>query len=130
MIQPDLQGSFICEDVRQEMNGMHSLVGVLSAVPAPALPIRLLKLCLWTRWCSGAGKFRQVSKIVTPDDHGVVGESVVDFQLREMESHTTNVHYFTGIQFQEFGVHHVEIYLDDELVLRFPLPVLQIKQNG
>ena len=46
-----------------------------------------------------------------------------------MEGHATNVHYFGGVQFQQFGMHHVEIYLGDELRLRFPLPVVQVKQG-
>jgi hypothetical protein len=36
------------------------------------------------------------------------------------------VHYFGGVQFQQFGMHHVEIYLEDELRLRFPLPVVRV----
>ena len=43
-----------------------------------------------------------------------------------MEGHATNVHYFGGVQFQQFGFHHVEIYLEDELRLRFPLPVVRV----
>jgi hypothetical protein len=31
------------------------------------------------------------------------------------------------VQFQQFGLHHVEVYLGDELRLRFPLPVIQVK---
>jgi hypothetical protein len=33
------------------------------------------------------------------------------------------------VQFQQFGLHHVEIYLANELRLRFPLPVVQVKIN-
>jgi hypothetical protein len=50
----------------------------------------------------------------------------VEFELKEMEGHATNVHYFGGVQFQQFGLHHVEIYLGDELRLRFPLPVVRL----
>ena len=32
---PDLQSAVICEDVRCEINGMQTLVGVLSVIPAP-----------------------------------------------------------------------------------------------
>ena len=44
-----------------------------------------------------------------------------------MEGHATNVHYFGGVQFQQYGLHHVEIYLGDELRLRFPLPVVRVR---
>ncbi len=80
VILPDLQSAVICEDVRCEVNGMQTLVGV-------------------------------------------------EFVLKEMEGHATNVHYFGGVQFQQYGMHHVEIYLENELQLRFPLPVIQVQQR-
>ena len=57
----------------------------------------------------------------------IIAQAEVDFVLKEMEGHATNVHYFGGVQFQQFGMHHVEIHLGDELRLRFPLPVVEIK---
>jgi len=36
------------------------------------------------------------------------------------------VHDFGGIQLQQFGLHHVEIFFENELRLRFPLPVGRI----
>jgi hypothetical protein len=85
-----------------------------------------MRLCIWTRWCSGAGKFRQKSRIVGVDEQQVIGQAEVEFALKEMEAHATNVHYFGGIQFQQYGLHHVEIYLENELRMRFPLPVIQV----
>ena len=123
-----IQSCVLCEDVRCEFNGMQTLVGVLNIVPTPKLPVNYLRLCIWTRWCSGAGRFHQRSKIVGPDDAQTVAQAEVDFDLKEMEGHATNVHYFGGVQFQQFGLHHVEVYLGDELRLRFPLPVIQVKQ--
>lgn len=130
IISPDLQSSVLCEDVRCEFNGMQTLVGVLNVIPTPKLPVNYMRLCIWTRWCSGAGRFRQRSKIVGPDDTQIIAQAEVEFVLKEMEGHATNVHYFGGLQFQQFGMHHVEIYLGDELRLRFPLPVIQVKPPG
>ena len=126
-ILPDLQSCVLCEDVRCEFNGMNTLVGVLNVIAAPSLPINYLRLCIWTRWCSGMGKFKQRSRIVGVDEQNVLAQAEVEFVLKEMEGHATNVHYFSGVQFQQFGLHHVEIYLGDELRLRFPLPVIQLK---
>ena len=124
---PDLQASLLCEDVRQEMNGMQSLVGVLNVIPARTLPVGLLKLCVWTRWCEGIGRFRQGSRILGIDEDQVIAETSIDFELKELDGHVTNVNLFTGIQFQQFGLHHVEIRLDDELFLRYPLPVVRVQ---
>jgi hypothetical protein len=129
VILPDLQSAVICEDVRCEVNGMQTLVGVLSVIPAPSLPINYFRLCIWTRWCSGSGKFHQKSRLVGVDEQQVVAQAEVEFVLKEMEGHATNVHYFGGVQFQQYGMHHVEIYLENELRLRFPLPVIQVQQQ-
>src|SRR5690349_3856796 len=74
-ILPDLQSAVICEDVRCEINGMQTLVGVLSVIPAPALPINYMRLCIWTRWCSGAGKFRQKARIIGVDEQHVIAQA-------------------------------------------------------
>ena len=128
-ILPDLQSCVLCEDVRHEFNGMQTLVGVVNVVPAPQLPITCMRLCIWSRWCSGSGKFKQRSRIVGVDEQQVIAQAEVEFELKEMEGHATNVHYFGGVQFQQFGLHHVEIYLEDELRLRFPLPVVRIQRK-
>jgi len=125
-ILPDLQSAVLCEDVRCEINGMQTLVGVINIIPAPALPVNCYRLCIWSRWCSGAGKFRQRSRIIGVDEQQVLAQAEVEFELREMEGHATNVHYFGGVQFQQYGLHHVEIFLENELRLRFPLPVVRM----
>src|ERR1051326_9296932 len=125
-ILPDLQSCVLCEDVRCEFNGMQTLVGVLNVVAAPGLPINYLRLCIWSRWCSGSGRFTQRSRLLGVDEQNVLAQAEVQFELKEMEGHATNVTSFGGVQFQQFGLHHVEIYLENELRLRFPLPVVKI----
>jgi hypothetical protein len=67
--------------------------------------------------------------VILPDLQSAVICEDVEFVLKEMEGHATNVHYFGGVQFQQYGMHHVEIYLENELQLRFPLPVIQVQQR-
>lgn len=128
-ILPDLQGALLCEDVRAEVSGQQTLVGIIAALPAPSLPIGFFKLCLWTRWCGGQGAFRQRSVILSSQDEQIVGEAQVDFTLQGLDSHATNVHVFGGLKFEHWGVHAIEIHLDGELKLRFPLPVVRIQQG-
>ena len=130
LILPDLQASLLCEDVRAEISGQQTLVGVITVIPAPMLPVAFFKLCLWTRWCGGEGTFTQRSLIISSEDEQILAESKVSFTLYELVGNATNVHVFGGVKFEKFGIHHVEIHLDDELKLRFPLPVLQIVQPG
>ena len=125
-VPPDLQASVICEDVRQEVNGMQTLVGIINMIPARVLPVAVLKLCVWTRWCGGIGRFRQTSRILGVDEENVLAESQIEFELKVLESHVTNVNLFTAVQFQQYGLHSVEILLENELRIRYPLPVVKI----
>ena len=49
------------------------------------------------------------------------------FQLPALDAHATNVHVFGGIQFTRQGIYTVEIKIDGELRLRFPLPVVPLQ---
>jgi hypothetical protein len=127
---PDLQASFVCEDVRVEASGSHSIVGIINFIGAPSLPIQVIKLCVWTRWSSGVGQFEQATRLIGPDDETVLAAATTTFHLGHEESHTTNVNIFGGVQFTQAGAHHVEIILDGEMKLRFPLRVVLPPAGG
>ncbi len=129
-IHPDLQASVLCEDVRNEIGGLQTLVGIIAAIPAPALPVRFFKLCLWSRWCGGQGNFLQQSFILGPEEGEPIVSAEVKFTLQNMEANATNVNFFGGIQFSNFGIHHVEIHLNKQLRLRFPFNVVQVTGSG
>src|SRR5947208_7470728 len=93
VILPDLQSCVLCEDVRHELNGMQTLVGVVNVVPAPQLPITCMRLCFWSRWCSGAGKLKQRSRIVGVDEQQVLAQAEVVLELKEMEGDATTDQY-------------------------------------
>ena len=121
---PDLQASFACEDVRVEASGAHTIVGIINFIGAPALPIQIIKMCVWTRWSSGIGQFEQTTRLIGPDEETQLAMATTKFQLGNEESHTTNINIFGGVQFTQVGAHHVEILLDGEMKLRFPVRVV------
>lgn len=122
---PDLQASFLCEDVRLEANGGNSIVGIINFIGAPQFPVRVHRLCVWTRWCSGSGTFTQKTKVVLPDDQTTLAEATTEFNLNHQEGHATNINFMGGMEFPHNGIYHIEIYLDDHLKLRYPLPLLK-----
>jgi hypothetical protein len=124
---PDLQASFACEDVRVEATGAHTVIGIINFIGAPKLPIQVIKMCIWTRWSSGIGQFEQVTRILAPDEETVLASARTQFHLGNEESHTTNVNIFGGLHFQDPGAYHVEILLDGELKLHFPLRVALVQ---
>ena len=130
LIPPDLQAAVFCEDVRTEISGQQTLIGVFGIIPAHVWPIGFFKLCLWTRWCGGTGQFIERSLILGCDDEQPVAQSELEFSLPGPDSYATNVHVLGGVQFQQYGIYHVEILLDNELRMRFPLPVVRVQQPG
>ncbi len=122
-ILPDLQACLLCEEVRQEMNGNFILIGILGVITVPALPISAIRLCIFTRWCCGVGRFRYRYQIVLPDHTNVIATTQGEFELLSVDHHITQMSVFGNIQFQQEGIHWVEVYLEDNLEMRFPIPI-------
>jgi hypothetical protein len=122
-ILPDLQGSLLCEDVRQEVNGNFILVGIIGFVNVPQLPVVAFKLCVFNRWTAGIGQFIESVRLIAPDQTTVIRESKVKFGLQDPTHNATNVTVFGQVKFEQAGAYYVEVLVDDVLKLRFPIPV-------
>jgi hypothetical protein len=127
---PDLQAALLCEDVRIEASGSNTLVGVLHAIATPVLPVRVMKLCVFTRWCSGLGDFSQTTRILSEDESVELGRTETPFKLRNSDNHATNVAVFGGLEFSESGDYPIEILLDGDLKMRFNLRVVQLENTA
>jgi len=122
-ILPDLQGSLLCEDVRQEVNGNFILVGVIGFVNVPQLPVVAFKLCVFNRWAAGIGQFTESVRLIAPDQTTVIRESKVKFGLQDPTHNATNVTVFGQVKFEQQGAYFIEVMVDDVLKLRYPIPV-------
>ena len=132
-ILPDLQCSLLCEDVRPEASGNFILVGILSLIRVPQLPVTALKLCIFNRWTAGMGTFTEETRLVGPDQTTVLRKSAVKFTLNDPSHNATNVTMLTQVEFKEPGTYYVEVLVDDVMKLRYPLPVVVVpppKQQG
>jgi len=126
---PDLQSSLLCDDVRQERNGKFMLIGLFDVIHAEHLPVTFAKLCLVTRWCSGEGVFTQHSRIVHPDQKTVLTEGQpVQVNLPSPEASATSVEVFMNTTFPETGTYWVEILLEQDMKIRYPLRVNRISR--
>jgi len=124
---PDLQSCLICDDVRQERNGKFILIGLFDAIGAPSFPLVYPRFFIVSRWCSGEGSFVQKTRILSPDDVTPAMEGKdITFTLPGPEATVTNVEVFINKSFAMEGTHWVEILLDGDLKLRFPMRVQRI----
>lgn len=126
---PDLQSAILCDDVRQERNGKFILIGLFDAIVIPQLPVRYPRLFMVSRWCSGEGEFIQHSRILKPDMSSTLVEGQkIPVRLPSPEATATNVEVFLNVEFRDEGTHWVEILLDGDLKIRYPLRVNIVKQ--
>jgi hypothetical protein len=123
-ILPDLQGSLLCEEVRQEANGNLFLIGVINFVRVPKLPVVAFKLAVFNRWTAGLGQFTETVRLVAPDQITVLRKGEVKFVLQDAAHNATNVTLLAQVEFKAAGTYFVEVLVDDVMKLRYPVPVL------
>ena len=128
---PDLQASLICDDVRQEKNGKFMLIGLFDVIGVPNYPAVFQRICIVNRWCCGKGEFKQRSRIVEAKGNTVLIEGkTVPVILNGNESTATCVELFLNVKFQTEGIYWVEILLNGDLKLRYPLKAQKIQPAG
>jgi hypothetical protein len=121
-MSPDLQMSILCDDVRQERNGKFILIGVFDVIALPAYPAVFQRVCVVNRWCCGQGEFTQQTRIQKADGSGTlaVGREV-KVNLADPEASATSVEFFLNLQFEREGTYWIEVLMDGDLKLRYPL---------
>lgn len=132
-LSPDLQSSLLCDDVRQELNGKFILIGLFEGIAVPAYPAVFQRICLVNRWCCGRGVFKQKSRIIKPDGTTPMAEGKeVDIHLKDEIFTATSVEFFMNVKFDAPGTYWVEVLLDGDIRIRYPLKagVINIQQQN
>ena len=125
---PDLQSSLMCDDVRQERNGKFILIGLYDAIGVPQFPAMFQRICVVNRWCCGQGEFKQHSRILKADGNTPMIEGKeVPVKLPNNEVTATSVEFFLNVKFETEGTYWVEILLDGDLKLRYPLKAKKVE---
>lgn len=121
-IKPNLQFSVVCDDVRREDNGKFMLLGIFEAINAREFPARHHTLFVANRWCKGEGSFTQKIRIINAQDKGAVFQTEEQsFQLSDIDTHHTIISRFNNLLFPNPGKYWVEVFLNNELILNYPI---------
>jgi len=123
---PDLQSSLLCDDVRQERNGKFILIGLFDILAVPSYPAAFHRLCIVNRWCCGLGDFKQRSRILKANGDLLVEGQEVPLKLPDSEATATSVEFFMNVRFEVPATYWVEIMLNGDLKLRYPLRAVKI----
>ena len=127
-IRPNLQFSVLCDDVRREENGKFMLIGLFEAINAKKFPATHPSMYVVNRWCKGEGDFKQKIRILNSQDKGLVFQTDEQvFELTDIDKHHTLVSRFNNLVFKSPGKYWVEILLDGELVLNYPILLKEVQ---
>lgn len=120
----------MCDDIRREDNGKFMLLGLFEAINARKFPATHPALFVINRWCKGQGAFTQKIRIVNSRDKAVVFQTdEQSFELSDIDRHHTLISRFNNLVFPEPGKYWVEVLLDGELVLYYPILLKEMKDE-
>lgn len=129
-IKPNLQFSVLCDDVRREDNGKFILIGLFEAINSPKFPATHAMLFVVNRWCKGEGTFTQKIRIVNPKDNALIFQTDDQvFELGDIDRHHTLVSRFNNLVFPQPGKYWIELLLDNELILNYPILLKEAKNE-
>lgn len=128
-IKPSLNFIIICDDVRQEIGGKISLMGLFENIYATKFPAIHPRLAIMAEWSEGRGEFEVKTRILSPDRKSVVRETVSKIKLNDANFRHRDVSLHLNVDFKIPGTYWIENFLDDELVNSLPLKVVHVKER-
>ena len=128
-VKPSLNFTVICDDVRQEMGGKLSLMGLFENIYAQKFPAVHPRIAILAEWSGGQGEFGIKMRIMAPEGKTVIRETKSKMTLNGVNYKHRDVSLHLNVEFKTAGTYWVENYLDDELINSIPLNVVQVKEQ-
>lgn len=118
--KPILQFSVLCDGVAKQ-GSKPVFIGVFSNFVRVGI---IAQFFIANRWIYGKGTFKQKIAIKDPDLQKIIAEIPdQEFILKEEISSADIVNGFVNVNFEKPGVYWVEISIDNNLVMSYPVPV-------
>jgi hypothetical protein len=129
-IKTRLSYTILCDDVRQEMGGKFSLMGLFESIYAANFPATHHRFAIVNEWIGGRGEFTVRIRLLSPDRESVLSESESKLALfNETQRHRDiSIRYNTA--FKVPGTYWVETVLDDERISIIPLNLQQVSDKN
>jgi uncharacterized protein DUF6941 len=128
-VKPRLSYTLLCDDVRQEMGGKFSLMGLFESIYAGTFPAMHHRFAVINEWTGGRGEFTVRIRLLAPDKEQVLSESETTLSLfNETQRHRDiSVRYNTT--FKVPGTYWIETLLDGERAGMTPLMVQTVTEQ-
>lgn len=128
--KPSLNFTLLCDDVRQEVGGKISLMGIFENIYANNFPAVHPRLATINEWAEGSGEFDATLRILSPDRKTVLRETATRLKLADARYRHRDVSIHLNIEFRDPGTYWIENYLDGILVNSVPLQVILVKEKS
>lgn len=127
--KPTITFTIFCDDVRQEIGGKISLMGIFENIYATSFPAIHPRLAIVTEWTEGKGEYDTNLRILSPDRKTVLRETSSRMRLSETGVRHRDVSIHLNIEFDRPGVYWVEHLLDGEVIHSMPMRVFHVKEQ-
>jgi hypothetical protein len=127
--RPALSFTLVCDDVRQEMGGKVSLMGIFESIFATQFPALQPRIAIMNEWTEGVGEFETVLRILSPDRKTVLRETRGRFKLTDARFRHRDISIHLNMEFKEPGTYWIENAIDGVLVNSVPLQVTRVKDQ-
>ncbi len=128
-IKPRLIYTLICDDVRQEMGGKFSLMGLFESIYANTFPALHHRFAIVNEWTGGRGDFTVKIRLLAPDREQVLSESETRLTLFNETQRHRDISIRYNTTFKVPGTYWVETLLDGEQAGMIPLVVQMVTEQ-
>lgn len=128
-IKPTLSYTLLCDDVRQELGGKFSLMGLFETIYSGSFPAIHPRFAIVNEWTGGKGEFLSRIRLLGPDKEQVLSESESRLVLYSETQRHRDIAVRFNTTFPAPGTYWVETLLDNERISMVPLAVQQAGQQ-
>lgn len=129
-IKPRLNYTLLCDDVRQEMGGKFSFMGLFESIFANTFPALHYRFAIVNEWTSGKGDFLSRIRLLAPDQKQILSESETKISLFNESQRHRDISVRFNTQFTVPGTYWVETLIDGERAGIIPLTLQHINDKN
>lgn len=126
-MQPKLLYSIMCDAVARGPGGKMTLYGIFDRIVTRKIPTTHPSFAIVTAWQSGDGEYKMQIRFVGPDGKQILKSPEMPFELHGEFAKSEVVAEFNNMMFKKSGTYLVQVLLQREIKMEYPLFVVQTK---
>jgi hypothetical protein len=129
-IIPRLNYTLLCDDVRQELGGKFSLMGLFESIHANVFPAIHPRFAIVNELTGGKGEFIVKIKLLSPNKAEVLSESETKISLYNETQRHRDISVRFNTTFSTPGTYWLETLVDGERIGLTPLPLQLVSDKN